>query len=141
MAVEGCDLTEVVELLEEVQRDLPPVDPAHWTPAMRVEEARRQLADLAVAADDPSDVEAELDEMIETVEALCEAIEDLFPAVADQRPGRTAAVARWRTDEEIQEMREARANNALAFLQARIAERETKKLARDLRKAQKQKAP
>ena len=62
-------------------------------------------------------------------------------AVADQRPGRTAAVARWRTDEEIQEMREARANNALAFLQARIAERETKKLARDLRKAQKQKAP
>lgn len=118
MAVARSDLEEVLEMLEEAQRGLPPVDPAHWTPAMRIEEARLLLVSLAVAADQPDEVEEERDELEQTVEDFYLSVEALFP-------GRKKAAAA--TSAKVPGPSPAeRAQAALDLLQARIEARDAK---------------
>mgnify|MGYP001560263411 CR=1 FL=1 len=120
MAVARSDLEEVLEMLAEAQREMPPVDLAHWTPAMRIEEARLLLVSLATAADQPDEVEEERDELEQTVEDFYLSVEALFPrrkraevvtAAGKKVPGPSPA---------------ERAQVALDLLQARIEARDAK---------------
>lgn len=76
MAIKKEELQEVVDLLREAQKGLPPVNPVGWSPSMQVEEALIALEGLTLKLG----VQEKSDEaMIEVVEELCESVETLFP--------------------------------------------------------------